>query len=98
MSRDMTFNNFIKIHQIVKFAFALAYALGNQTKLMHLWLLRKTLTQQLLNTSRALRPTPCLDQVDAMEEVSTRCALPGKHASGVIAVSIHARRLDAPRF
>ena len=49
-------------------------------------------------SSRGLRPTPSFDQVDAMEEMSTRRALPGKHATGVIAVSIHARRLEVPLF
>ena len=49
-------------------------------------------------TSRALRPTPGFDQVDAMEETSTRRALLGKHASVETAVSIHARCLDVPLF
>ena len=46
--------------------------------------------------ARTLRPTSGFEQVDAMEKMSTRRALPGKHASSVIAVGVHARCLHAP--
>ena len=47
-------------------------------------------------TARALRPTSAFEQVDAMEKMSTRRALPGKHASSVTAVGVHAWCLHVP--